>query len=141
MFNKANQKLLTDLRPRLMLAESAEEVKEIIRKAGGEISADDAEHLYDEVRLHNESNGKEIDDDEMDAVAGGADMDWINDGCAATCEPGSWCGSNDMCICFSVTYDRFFGFCPDGTKHIPERKPDGEYCTKCGARLVSYDNG
>ena len=117
MINEATQKAITEQKSKLMLAESIDEIKDIITKAGGEISTEDAEHLWNEIKHVKESRGQEIDDDEMDAVAGGADRDWVKDGCAATCEPGSWCGSNDKCLSWSVTYDNFWKTCPDGTPH------------------------
>ena len=41
----------------------------------------------------------------MESVSGGADRDWLTDGCAATVEPNSWCGSDDACWIWDVTYD------------------------------------
>ena len=82
MFNEVTKKLLTNLRPKLMLAESADEINNIITNAGGEISTEDAEQIWNEIKLAKESLGQGIDDDEMDAVAGGADKDgicWICD--------------------------------------------------------------
>ena len=61
---------------------------EIIEASGFAINAEDAE----------------LSAEELEAVAGGADRDWLTDGCAATVEPGSWCGSNDWGFIWSVTY-------------------------------------
>ena len=120
MINEATEKVIREQKSKLMLAESIDEIKDIITKAGGEISSEDAEHLWNEIKHMKESRGQEIDDDEMDAVAGGADRNWIIDGCAATCEHESWCFSNDFCLEFSVTYFNFWTdspTCPDGTPH------------------------
>ena len=136
MLNEATMKIINENRNKLLLAESTDEIKDIVTKAGGEISAEDAEQLWNEIKHVKESLGQEIDDDEMDAVAGGADMDWAKDGCAATCEWDSWCFSNDKCDYWSVTYDNFYDTCPDGTPH--EFRYLGQYatkewkCKKCG---------
>ena len=141
MINESTQKAITEQKSKLMLAESIDEIKDIDTKAGGEISAEDAEQLWNEIKLVKESRGQEIDDDEMDAVAGGADRDWVKDGCAATCEPRSWCGSNDYCMLCSVTYDNFWDTCPGGTPHdygevyvVKYRKGyrSKRTCKKCG---------
>ena len=145
MINEATEKVIREQKSKLMLAESIDEIRDIITKAGGEISSEDAEHLWNEIKHMKESRGQEIDDDEMDAVAGGADRDWVKDGCAATCEPGSWCGSNDKCLSWSVTYDNFWKTCPDGTPHkwkyLFPKEIDGlpqyvgveaKVCKKCG---------
>lgn len=70
-----------------------------------------------------EKDGTNLSTDELEAVSGGADRDWLTDGCAATVEPGSWCGTNDRCVAFSVTYD-----------HEPQK----EKCPKCGAFMYIY---
>ena len=41
---------------------------------------------------------EDADGEEPDAVSGGADRDWEKDGCSATVETGSWCGSDDNCV-------------------------------------------
>ena len=140
MINESTQKAIKEQKSKLMLAESIDEIRDIITKAGGEISTEDAEQLWNELKQMKESLGQEIDDDEMDAVAGGADMDWVKDGCAATCEYESWCSSNDYCISFSVTYDNFWKTCPGGTPHdyrwLGLRA--GWVCKKCGYQLLPY---
>lgn len=58
--------------------------------------------------------------DELEAVSGGADRDWPKDGCAATVEYDSWCGSNDYCNRWDVTY-----------RHAPTKL----VCPLCGNSL------
>ena len=112
------------LKEQLKNAKSLEEVKEII-KDHPELNA---EHIWKESSAHLNSASKLLDLDELDAVSGGADRDWCKNGCAATCEYESWCGSNDFCYVFSTTYDNFWATCPDGHKHEYEHG----VCVRCG---------
>ena len=133
MINESTQKAIKEQKSKLMLAESTDEIKDIVTKAGGEISAEDAEQLWNEIKHVKESLGQEIDDDEMDAVAGGADREWLKEGCAATVEPGSWCGSNDYCSLLDVTYDIIpWDYCPqcDGMLYFRGRGL-GYKCNSC----------
>lgn len=57
-----------------------------------------------------------VDDDEQEAVSGGADRDWIKDGCSASMEEHSRCGSDDKCIWIDVTYSNY-DHCPKGGNH------------------------
>lgn len=70
-----------------------------------------------------EKDGTDLSTDELEAVSGGTDRDWATDGCAATVEPGSWCGTNDNCVAIYVTYD-----------HEPEK----ETCPECGSFMYIY---
>lgn len=99
-------------------ANSLEEVEDII-KDDPEL---DAKRVYEEITRHRSNKAEKLDLEELDSVSGGADRDWMKQGCAATCEYDSWCGSNDFCYIFDVTYDRFFETCPDGHKHVYEKK-------------------
>ena len=88
--NEATKKALTEQKDKLLLAESADEIKDIVTKAGGEIAAEDAEKILAEIRRDNAASGTDIDDDEMDAVAGGWSFPWI-DGTATDGEDiGCW---------------------------------------------------
>ena len=58
--------------------------------------------------------------DELEAVSGGSDRNWLTDGCSATVEIGSWCWSDDTCIRYDVTYD-----------NLPSH-----HCSKCGGVVV-----
>ena len=113
-----------DLKMKLSKASSLEEVKGMLGAGSGV----DAEKLWREIEKHRSGQSEKLDLNELDAVSGGADRSWTKDGCAATCEYESWCGSNDFCYCFDVTYDDFWATCPDGHKHVYEH---GQ-CVRCG---------
>ena len=76
-----------------------------------------------EVEKANAEN-RELSPDEMAAVAGGEDRDWLRDGCAATVEAGSDCYGTDMCGLWPVIY---------------EHRPTRHKCSVCGGIL--YSNG
>ena len=113
-----------DLKTKLSKASSLEEVKGMLGAGSGV----DAEQLWREIEKHRSGQSEKLDLNELDSVSGGADRSWTKDGCAATCEYDSWCGSNDFCYCFDVTYDDFWATCPDGHKHVYEH---GQ-CVRCG---------
>ena len=93
--------LLSDeLRTKLFAAQSADEVEELLAAADSGASAEQVWKEISESRAD-----QELSLDELEAVSGGEDRDWLVDGCCATVEPGSWCGSNDSCVLFSVTYE------------------------------------
>jgi hypothetical protein len=79
--NEQTMNIVKQLKDKLMLAESTDEIRDIITKAGGEITAEDAEHIMTEIKRTNAPSGTDIDDDEMDAVAGG--LEWCSE--AFTC--------------------------------------------------------
>jgi len=70
---------------------------------GQTVTPEDIAHLWDEISSYRKV--KELSLDELEAVSGGADRNWVTEGCAATVEYGSWCDSNDRCIYWDVTYD------------------------------------
>ena len=111
---------------RLLGAENAEQAADILKEAGQAATPEDIAHLWNEISSHRTE--KELSLDEREAVSGGADRDWLTDGCAATVEPGSWCGSNDSCYYWDVTYTH---------------EPSKVNCPKCGAFMylnwVNYD--
>ena len=112
------------LKEQLRNAGSVEEVKDLVKGC-----ADlEAEQIYQEIERHRSDKAEKLDIEELEAVSGGADRDWKKSGCAATCEYNSWCGSNDFCYCFDVTYDNFFVCCPDGHDHVYENNE----CVRCG---------
>ena len=113
-----------DVQNKLKTASSLEEVKDIVRD-NPEL---DAERLWQEIEKHHSAQNEKLDLEELDAVAGGADRDWVKDGCAATCEEDSWCWSNDRCDIWDVTYERFWSTCPDGHEHVY----DNGKCIRCG---------
>ncbi|MBR5091194.1 MAG: hypothetical protein IK093_17345 [Ruminiclostridium sp.] len=70
--NEQTIKIVEQLKDKLELAESADQIKEIIAKEGGEVSDEIAEKMFARIKEKNAASGTDIDDDEMDAVAGGA---------------------------------------------------------------------
>ena len=107
-----------ELKKKTLAAASAEEIMEIMKAAGEEITAEEAAQLFEKVQA--KKTGKELSLDEMEAVSGGADRNWVTDGCAATVEYGSRCRSNDRCIYFDVTYDF---------------QPTSTLCPNCGQNM------
>ena len=94
-----------ELKAKLLAAKSAEEITELVKAAGQEITAEDGAKLWKEIEARRE-DGRTLSLDELDAVSGGA-RDWYIEGCAATVEDGSDCWGTDACESFYVTYERF----------------------------------
>lgn len=109
-----------ELKSRLLAAQSAEEAAAMMKEGGQEITPEETAHLWEEIKKVREQEGKALSVDELDAVSGGKDRDWVKDGCAATVEYGSWCSSNDMCYTWDVTY---------------KNQPISLTCPKCGMFL------
>ena len=124
------------MRTKLINATDIEEVKAVLSEMQIDHTPEIAEHILQEFKRRRTEGKRKLDQAEMDAVAGGADRNWAKDGCAATCEWGSWCGSNDYCYLFSVTYDDYYITCPDGHQHEFKDK----VCQRCGYSIVSYDD-
>ena len=132
------------LKSRLLGAENAEQAADILKKAGQAATPEDIAHLWDEIGSYRKDKALSLD--ELESVSGGADRDWLTDGCAATVEAGSWCGSNDSCYEWDVTYDHYpvKNLCPicginlylDHVKrhHHPGEGDDTYFyrCNKCG---------
>ena len=117
------------LKANLLQARSLDQTKEILKDHPGL----NAEKVFEEVERHRSASSEKLDLDELDAVSGGFDRDWLKDGCAATCEISSWCGSNDWCQMFDVTYDHFGDVCPDGHRHYFV----DNVCVRCGYEYPS----
>ena len=115
--------ITNELKAKLLAAKSAEEVTELLKADGQEITPEDAAHLWEEIERKRNADGKELSPDELEAVSGGSNRDFLKDGCAATVEPGSWCWSDDSCAWVDVKYDN---------------EPVG-YCPYCGGRQVVND--
>ena len=117
---------------RLLQARSAEEVAALLREAGVDVQL--AERLWAELTHKLEADSEELSPDELEAVSGGADRDWLKDGCAATVEPYSWCKSNDACFIVDVVYaHQPVGICPYCGGYQYSRPSVAEYvCAKCG---------
>ncbi len=114
------EKISKALQARLLAAQSAEEAAAMMKEGGQEITPEETAHLWEEIKKVREQEGKSLSVDELDAVSGGKDRDWVKDGCAATVEYGSRCGSNDKCILCDVIY---------------ENGPLSETCPICGTSL------
>lgn len=111
-----------ELKAKLLAAQSTGEVTELIKSAGQEITAEEAAVLFE--KAQEQKKNKELSVDELEAVSGGADRNWVTDGCAATVEYGSYCGSNDRCIIWDVTYDF---------------QPTGYLCPNCGKNMYKQN--
>lgn len=112
--------------------------------------------LWNKIQKLRPADGLEsVDDDELAAVNGGFDpfyifkkpfadpeRDFEKNGCAATVEYGSWCGSNDLCGTYEVTYTNTENMCAYGSKGHDWGEPRITYeqnkpyfissCKKCG---------
>ena len=130
--------ITNELKAKLLAAKSEEELAVLLKDAGVDKPA--AKRIWAELTNKREADGKELSLDELEAIGGGADRDFLKDGCAATMEPGSWCGSNDCCYFWDVTYDNeptktscpFCGSDPMVTWTM--RDSEGIYiiCSNCG---------
>ena len=116
--------MTNELKSKLLAAQSAEEVAALVKADGQEITAEDAGHLWEEIKKCREQDGRQLSLDELESVSGGADRNWVTDGCAATMEYGSWCDSNDKCIVWDVTY---------------EFQPTGHLCPNCGKNMYQQN--
>ena len=110
--NYSNE-LITKLRK----AASKAEVAELLKAEGQDETL--AERIWKELGAKREQDGQALSLDELEAISGGADRDWLEDGCAATVEPGSTCSSNDACWYWDVEY-----------AHEPK-----EICQRCGGYM------
>lgn len=108
----------SELKSELFKAQSADEVAKLLQASGQEAAPEEASELWKEIESHKTCS--ELSLEELEAVSGGEDRDWITDGCAATVEPGSWCGSNDSCHVWDITYDN----------------PPKALCPKCGGGMT-----
>ncbi len=88
--NEQTMNIVKQLKDKLMLTGSADEIRKLIADAGGEIAAEDAEKILAEIRRDNAASGTDIDDDEMDAVAGGWSFPWIDGKATDGKDIGCW---------------------------------------------------
>lgn len=123
---RADEQLARDL----LEARDADDVVRAFEARGQEISKGEAHIICQEAQRR--AAGRELSHDELDAIAGGDDRVWSRDGCAATVEAGSWCGSNDMCLTWSVTYDTIPSVCPKCGKQAMVLTGNDYTCNACG---------
>ena len=128
-----------ELKAKLLKAKSPDEVAGFLKAAGQEADEEAAARIWEEIAHH--SADAELSLDELESVTGGADRDWLTDGCAATVEPKSWCWSEDRCTIWDVTYDHqphcYCRECPTG---IMYGIGNSTYqCNVCGALYYDYE--
>ena len=113
--------LSKELYSKLLLADSQEEVTELL-KAGGREDVP-AQEVWEQVQQRRAQDGMELSPDELEDVAGG--RDWMAEGCAATVETNSDCwGTDGGCSVSNIEYT-----------NLPTKS-----CSKCGrwsAQLIS----
>ena len=126
------------LKLKALEAASPEEIAALVRDAGDEITAEEAEQLFEQAKKRRED--MTFSRSEMEAVSGVA-RDWLTDGCAATVEAGSDCWTTDGGC--SMTQNQYINFdaskkCPSFPgPHVYERDPKVPYrfaCKYCGQR-------
>jgi len=98
---KTMAKLSKELYSKLLLADSLEEVTELLKAGGCEDLP--AQEVWEQVQQRRAQDGMELSLDELEDVAGG--RDWMQEGCAATVEPGSDCwGTDGGCAVCNIEY-------------------------------------
>ena len=126
-----------ELKKKLLGANSEEEVKALL---GDAVKEEDVTKIWKEIEAHKaDPDLKKVDDDELEAVNGGADRDYLKDGCSSSTND-SWCWYNDNCSEIWTTYSNYDP-CPKGGIHEWKAKgiPDGVrwkkiyICQKCKA--------
>ena len=117
-------KISKELYSKLLLADSQEEVTELLKANGREDVP--AQEVWEKVQQRRTQDGVERSLEELEDVAGG--RNWWTEGCAATVEPGSDCwGTDGGCYAINLDYE-----------WMPNEK-----CPRCGswACIVNhYDN-
>ena len=97
-----------ELERKLLEAHSTEEVMAIMKDAGVEASAEEAEKAFEKVKEHRDSDGRELSLDELEAVAGGKIYNYTSTGCQATVEFGSDCWGVDG-GCTAIHNEYYYG--------------------------------
>ena len=122
--------LSSELIAKLLKAQNREEMATLLKAAG--VDSELAEQIMAELIRKREADGRELSPDELDAVSGGKDRNWLTDGCAATVEAGSWCDTDDACGYWDVTYDNY------PLKHHCLQCGGQTYCTYKGSYGTKY---
>ena len=125
-----------ELKEKLLNANGEDEVKSLL----GGSAEEKASEIWQEIEAYHGAMGLEkLDDDELEAVSGGEDRDWLKDGCSSSAKVGEFCISDDSCSLWTITYSNFDP-CPSGGIHewVEEKKfrEDGHQftlyrCKKC----------
>ena len=94
--------LSKELYSKLLLADSQEEVTELLKANGREDVP--AQEVWEKVQQRRTQDGVELSLEELEDVAGG--RNWWTEGCAATVEPGSDCwGTDGGCYAINLDYE------------------------------------
>ena len=99
-----------ELKKKAFAAASAEEVMELVRAAGEEITEKEAKEFFENAQKLKASAQKADDElslEELEAISGGDIFnrrDYSKEGCAATVGIDSFCWSNDSCYFVDITY-------------------------------------
>ena len=67
--------MTNELKIKLLAAKNAEEVTELLKANGCEITAEEAEKLWEEIEHMREAEGRKLSKDELDAVSAGFGFD------------------------------------------------------------------
>ena len=145
-----------ELKEKLLAAKSVEEVTELVKADGQEITAEDAAHLWEEITKLREQDGKELALDALEAVSGGS-RNYLTEGCAATVEPNSDCwGTDGGCLAINIDYSNWPCNlqCPNCGRYVHKVKdiysygnsvhnlPRGSYheceCPKCDTVYIRF---
>jgi len=68
--------MTNELKIKLLAAQSEEEVTELLKANGREITAEEAEKLWEEIEHIREAEGRKLSKDELDAVSAGFGFDF-----------------------------------------------------------------
>ena len=129
-----------ELKEKLLTANSMEEVKAML---GFQASEKEASEFWKEIEAHKGAPDiQKVDDEELEAVSGGADRDWATQGCLSTASSDQKCPTYDYCTFWDTTYDNYLP-CVDGKyshdwdapyKEMIDRGWYQQYhrCKKCG---------
>lgn len=80
--------ITNELREKLLTADSAEKVAELLKADGQEVEPNDVEKLWAEVTKYRQKDDRKLSADELDAVSGG--VFWLGDDAPDGHELGCW---------------------------------------------------
>ena len=102
-----------ELRRKLIRAKDIEEVRAIL---GPETTQEEIDQVWREIEAHRPTNIlEEVDDDELEAVSGGADRDWEEQDCSSTTKE-EFCWMDDWCDWVIIGYTNY-NPCDKGGHH------------------------